>query len=53
MPVNVYLDGKEKWISSTGRWQFEKQEEVVTSLKVDRAFYMAVLGLQGEVISEW
>ncbi|MDB4303404.1 M1 family metallopeptidase [Desulfosarcina sp.] len=48
MPLKVYLDSKEKWISPTNRWQWLKLEEDVISLKVDKNFYVAKLGLQGE-----
>ena len=47
MPVKVYLDEKGKWLEPTTRWQWMKLEERTIDLKVDRDFYIAVIGLQG------
>lgn len=40
MPVKVHLDGKEKWLEPTTKWQHLQGHGKKTKLEVDRNFYV-------------
>ena len=40
MPLKIRIDEKSKWITPTADWKTEKSTKAITSMNIDRNFYI-------------